>query len=324
MTPSPDRTAHLAWDDSLALAGVSYIERNLGRLDAGGPLSAAALRRIVASVAAELALRRHLDHEGTPYSLIDGEPFSRPAWPRLTIGGRRIHLETQLLSSRPAIARIPLDPSAVHDFPVSLPRKLIESEALSEGDLLAFALLLAHETRTLAGHQRAVASGLPIHLIARPPELSWSQPPTEADLGVVSVAAHRGVADLVLEGVLASHEPWRSSAALDASSSYRTPPLHSLTSLHSRSLPEGPILLSAENRGRSWTLHPGAWHNIWVYGTEIVILGWTTLGEFRRSSTRSPIPHLPPPGSRPPAGSFAAPTSILRPLQALTSHIPQP
>lgn len=324
MSLFPDQVARLAWDDSLGLAGVTYVEHNLARLAGVGRSSCSALRRTVSSIATDLALRRLLDHEGLPYTLLEGEPFTRPSWPRIIIGGRRLHLETRLLSSRRAIRRIRTDPGTLRDIPVSLPRKEIDRDAVSEGDLLAFALLLGLETRTLTDHRRAVAKGLPIHLLAQPPEPDWSQPSVGFDLGEVCVTGPPGPIDLVIQGVLTNQEPWRASVALEASSFYRSPSLHALTAIHTLTLPEGPIVFTAESRAASWRLHPGGWGNIWVYGMEILVLGWTTVGEFRRTSASSSLPRVSRLGALPSPGGYSALANSLRPLRAAMSHLRQP
>jgi hypothetical protein len=324
MTLTPGDVVHLGWDDSLSLAGVTYVERNLARLSGGTPPPTFALRRTVASVAAELAFRRYADREGIAYALLDGEPFTRPEWPRLLIGGRRLHLETRLLSSRRTIRHIRRDPSVLLDLPLSVSRMELDSDTLSEGDLVAFAILLGLETRTLTELQRAVAAGLPVHLVAHAPDASWSHPADELALGHVCVTNLSQPMELVIQGALANQTPWREPVALDHAASYRSPPLYALLALHTLALPQAEILVASENRASPWRLRPGGWENIWLYGMEVLLLGWTTAGEFRRMSTMSPPSPRASWGLRPPPGSYSAPSQALRPAKGLLAHLHQP
>jgi len=321
---SPQDIVRLPYDESLSLAGVTYVQHNLGRILGGRATpSDSHLRRIVASVAVDLALRRWFDRERIPYSLLDDEPFTRPEWPRLSLGGRRLILVTSLITSRRAIQRIHRDPRRALDAPAAVSADDLEAGGLSEGDLLTFALLLGLETRSLADLERALAAGHPIHLIAFPPSPAWAHPPHGGDLGSLALASSSARQEIVIHGVLPGHAPWTACVALDPSSAFRSPPLHSVTALLSSALPQGPIVASAESRPSRWEIHPGDWRNLWVYGIEILVLGWKTVHEFRTGSAPpSPSRHASL-GIRPPQGSRLLEARRLRPLAALADRLRQ-
>jgi hypothetical protein len=130
--------------------------------------------------------------------------------------------------------------------------------------------------------------------------------------------------ELVIQGALANQTPWREPVALDHAASYRSPPLHALLALHTLALPQAEILVASENRASPWRLRPGGWENIWLYGMEVLLLGWTTAGEFRRMSTMSPPSPRASWGLRPPPGSYSAPSLALRPAKGLLAHLHQP
>jgi hypothetical protein len=322
MTISPEDLVHLPWDESLTLAGVTYLERTLVRALASAACpSPSDLRGQVASVAADLALRRWLDEANVPYGLIGDEPFTRPEWPRLAVGGRRLVLHTSLVSSRRAIRRLRRSASIALEAPAAIVRSRLEAAELSEGDLVGFALSLALETRTLTDLERATAARQPIHLLAAAPRPLGHVPSAAADLGVVSLSSPAGPCDVILQGLLPDHGEWSAPARLGPSPAYQSPPLHALMALHALHRPPGPILICTASRPDPWRLHPGEWTNLWLYGIEILLLGWSSIREFRARAT-SASPSIPfPELTRPPRGSLHLLMRDLRPFASLVEHI---
>jgi len=324
MAISSEEVIHLPWDESLTLAGVTYVQNTLSRILGVGPWpSASGLRGLVASLASDLALRRWLDGEQVPYTLIGDEPFTRPARPRLVLGGRRLILQTTLVSSRRAIRRLRGDPHHALEASAAILPSTLDAAGLSEGDLLAFALSLALETRTLTELEKAMTSGHPAHLLALPPDPSWIRPLRTTDLGVVTVSSPSGCWDIILQGVLSTHVPWSTRASLDPSTRFQSPPLHSLIALHTFQRPPGPLLACSESHPAPWRLQPGEWWNLWLYGIETLLLGWSTVREFRAASSRHTPARTASDLSRPPRGSLQIAGSDLMPLSSLLEHLRQ-
>lgn len=318
---SPQDILHLPWDESLSLAGVTYVRQNLGRILGGPrPPSPPALRQLVASIAAELAFRRWLDSEQIPYTLLDDEPFTRPEWPRLTLGGRRLSLHTRLVSSRRAIQSIRRNPSVLMDAPAAVAPSALEAGGLSEGDLLAFGLLLGLETRSLTDLERALAAGRPLYLVALPPG-RWSR---RDDLGIVTLSSPSGRQEVVVEGQLPSRAPWSIRTTLDPSAPMQSPPLHALIALHALGRPAGPVLVSTSAHPSPWQINPGMWCNLWVYGVELLALGWRTVRAFRAASRQHVGRRHSFLGIRAPEAWPTIEARHLRPLLALADRLRQP
>lgn len=324
MMTSPHEIVRLPYDESLTLAGVTYVVQNLGRILAlRDPPSSADLRGVVASAAVDLALQRWLDRERIPYSWLDDEPFTRPQRPRLVLGGRRLILQTSLVSSRRAIQRIHRDLSLALEAPAAVAASMLDSDGLSEGDLLAFALLLGLETRSLSDLQKALAAGHPIRLVAIPPVSPWIRPSQGGDLGAVTLTSISSRQEITIQGILPGHTPWSAEVVLDPASPFRSPPLHSLTALHLLALPSGPIHVGAEDPACCWQIQRADWCNLWLYGMEILILGWKTVRDFR--STRDyPSPSRPQAsGNRSPRRGRMLQARRLQPFAALADRLRQ-
>src|SRR5512136_2566193 len=96
---SPASILRLPYDDSLTLAGVEYAKKSLHyTYNRMGLNPAARLRKIVAGVAVELALRRWLEAESIPYDLLGATAFTEKDRYDLRLGGRRCDVKSFLIS----------------------------------------------------------------------------------------------------------------------------------------------------------------------------------------------------------------------------------
>jgi hypothetical protein len=326
VTVAPDDLVHLAYDDSLTIAGVAHVCRYLDHFyGRRGSPSGHRLRQVVATTASELAVRRWLEALGTPYDLLGDAPFTQPGHVRLLLGGRPLDVHTSLVSRRDHIRLLRQEPAWLLEGQAALPRAALASEHSSETDLHAFVVLAALETRTRRDLRSALASGQPCHLLALPPTRAWVCPPAGQTLGhVVLGNLGREAVDIELTGRCPSQQLWAEHIKLDPMQQAQVPvDLLRLLFLRSALPPAGPLEVRSSELERSWRISPGSWINLWIYGVEIILAGWATTGEFRRQAkpasdgstrgfARSPVP-----------GALALPFRYLRPMDHLTARLRQ-
>ena len=90
---------HLDYSPDLTPAGISFCRRLLPRLEgARGAYFFSRLRRIVASVAVELAFRRYLGYLEVPVGAASGSSFINREQYGFTLGGHRCNIISFLIS----------------------------------------------------------------------------------------------------------------------------------------------------------------------------------------------------------------------------------
>ena len=326
MTVGPDDLLRLPYDDSLTLAGVTYVCRSLDHCyGRQGRPSASHLRHVVADLAAELALRRWLDVQGAPYGLLDDAPFTQPGRVRLLLGGRPLRIQTTVISRREHIRLLRREPACLLEGEAFQAVTDDPFERAGESDLLAFVVLAALETRNWRELRSALAAGQPSHLLGLPPSPAWVRPPSHRSLGRL-VLENLGpeAVDLEVAGRSPSQHFWTDHFKLGPDRAAELPvDLQRLLSLHAAFPPEGPLKVRSPEAGLSWRVSPGSWINLWIYGLEIFLAGWATVGEFRRQAL--PIPKAGGGSSQqPPArAALALPFRRLRPMHHLTARLRQ-
>jgi hypothetical protein len=81
---------HLSYTPDLTQGGIAYACRSLAyTYDRMGGSPADWLRRIVAGVAVELAMRRYLGEQAVPFDVLGATPFTRPDHYDVALGGHR-------------------------------------------------------------------------------------------------------------------------------------------------------------------------------------------------------------------------------------------
>jgi hypothetical protein len=317
---------HLPYDDSLTTAGITYACRSLNYTQYQiQPPSPHSLRRIVASIAAELALRRWLEAECLAYNLIRTMPFTQPDQHTVTRGGRRLEVHSTFIAARHHIRRLRRNPSWLLEAQVDIPIDQFTSEHLAGGDLYVFVFLLGLETHSRADLARAQAAHQPFFLIAVPPSREWRTYKPQSNLGRLDVSNH-AVESIHLElgGQLSSRQ-FQSERLTLAAGQRVTLPLEfaSINFLHPEHSPSGAIVVHSHGLGRSWKIDREAWANIWIYGLEILLAGWCTKGMFNRDSSLMPRRARTWLGRRNPTDSRAMPMTHLKPMVELIKRARQ-
>jgi hypothetical protein len=316
----------IPYDGSLTLAGAIYACRTLHHgYNRIGRTSAHRLRRIVSNVAAELALRRWLDSESVPYTLIEATPFTRPNYLTLTLGGRRLDNIATFITSRQLIRRIRRNPSWLLEVEALIPVEQLTSETLSEGDPYSFIFLTGLETRTNADLRRAIAASQPTYLIATPPSRVWRQREGKPSLDLLEMRnSDPRPVELKIVGQQTDHTTQVLHTILYSDTRTKLPTdLVSLTYIYSPRPLVGTISIHSPVLQKTWVVGTHNWFNIWIYGQEVFLAGWCTKSYFRRHS------RFLPKGSRIRLGwrlyedHRSLPISQLHPIRELAERIRQ-
>jgi hypothetical protein len=206
-----------------------------------------------------------------------------------------------------------------------VPDDLLAVGGLGHGDLLVFAFITGLETRSHAALQRALAAKQKTYLIAIPARTWWQRKNDGHTLGPLIVnSSNSGLLNLEYGARLTTnlYQVERQSIPPFQETSTTTQ-LSSLFYVHSTHLPDGDLNIHCPVLDLNWLIEPLDWANIWVYGIEIIFVGWNTKGTFRKSSQRLSRGTRTQIGRRTRVDSRAKPVSQLRPLQEIVHRIRQ-
>jgi hypothetical protein len=103
----------LPYSPDLTEGGIEYALRWLAYSFDAGNTPYDRLRRVVASVAVELAFRRYLSQNNIPFEVKAATPFTDRERYDVSLGGRRCDLKSYLISHRAQIMEMRRDPSVL-------------------------------------------------------------------------------------------------------------------------------------------------------------------------------------------------------------------
>jgi hypothetical protein len=271
----------LPFPRDLTEAGLVYARRVL--LNRQGPASASlygAVRRTVASAALNLAFRRYLSDKGIPTGAHRTQPFSDPDRYDLELGGRSCELKAFLISRAPQWRSLVAEPQLALDAPALVPLDRHVSETLRAGDAYGFAFVGAGvAARAEASRSGGAAEG-EFWMHVMPP--SWRGTGTQAPLGPLNFEIGKTDGpDLELGGRDLSGAPVECNVRLMGVRSVdSTGSLLALNHLCAARRPAGGVRVHARARRLAHVVEPADWHNVWLDGWGILILGWITREEF--------------------------------------------
>lgn len=310
---------YLPFTPDLSQAGVRYACRSLAyTYDRMGGSDAERMRRIVAGKAAELALRRHLLEEQVPFDAHGSTPFTDPDHYDLALGGRPCDLKSTLILSKTRISRLRRDPGLFLKVAALVPLDQAQNPAADPHRIYLFALVSALVTQDETALQQAQQAGQPvffIHTLGSP----WALPPDWDGLGRLALKSE-GPGELRLElgGQTADHSFLSETLELQAGQRNTAQgDYYNLLYLHSSPQPSGRLGLHSPQLGYTEIIPPDAWENIWVYGLQVVVLGFMRHSEFIEQA------RVLPRGSRvfqypqTRTANLALPASQLHPLRLL-------
>jgi hypothetical protein len=283
---TPSDLLHLPYTPDLTEGGIAYACRSLASTyDRMGGSPVDRLRRIVGAVAAELALRHILIGQATPFKVLGAKPFTHPDWYDISLGGHRCNLKSFLITRRPQIAQLRKDPALLLKAPALVPLDQFAAEDHKPDDLYLFSLLLGVVAAAREDIAKAVAAGQPTYLVHPMPE-EWRCP---ADWLPFEKLALKSECETPIKVEIGGQNDGREfiTATLELPPKTRVPVeqgFHSLAYVHAERCPEARIGLHSPRHGEAYIIPVHAWGNIWVYGMEILLMGWLSHEEYRRKA----------------------------------------
>ena len=164
----------LPYDSSLTVAGIEYAKKSLHYTYNRMHLAPEArLRKIVAGVAVELALRRWLQAQNVPFDLLGATHFTEKDKYDLRLGGRRCDVKSFLISDRKQIATLRRDPAWLNAAEALVPEDQFQSDRLGEQDIYLFGFLAGLETRSAQDLAQALRAEQPVYLIHTLSQPRW-------------------------------------------------------------------------------------------------------------------------------------------------------
>ncbi len=278
----------LPYTPDLTQGGIAYACRSLPyTYDRMGGSTFDRLRRIVAGVSVELALRRYLISEGVSFDVLGATPFTEPDRYDLALGGRRCDIKSFLLFHKQRIRAVRQAPERLLEAPALVPLDQLSSEGWRYEDLYVFAFVSALITPDDETLQRAEAAEQPTFIMHTMPR-EWSRPPHWETLSPVAIKADLDQPLTVeLGGQKAARQFHTVTFELAPRQRVRVPDaFHSLSYLRVDRQPEGRLGVSSPRQGKPYLVPVEAWSNIWVYGLDITLAGYINCGEFRRRAKR--------------------------------------
>jgi len=182
MISSPD-FIHLPYSRDLtdggianALRSVPYTYNRMG----GSPYDR--LRYLAAGVAVELAFRRYLSEQNTPFDVKGATPFTEPDRYDAALGGRRCGIKSFLITYREQIAEMNRNPEVILNAPALVPSAQNTAEGHSDKDIYLFAFLSGPIAASMENIQKAIHKKQPVHLVHVMPD-AWMRPTDWKPLG---------------------------------------------------------------------------------------------------------------------------------------------
>jgi hypothetical protein len=302
----------IPYTSDLTSAGVAFACQALGRLP---PLPSndllSRLQTLVVDSAIQIAFQRFLSENGVDFLLQRQSPFAEPSRLDIFIGGRRCNLVHRFISQRSKIVQIKNNPACLLELPFILPVDHYSKEDGRETDIFLYSFVLGLVANRLTDMKNAATAGQPHFLLFLSPA-AWSHPEKWVSLGKLTMKSEAtSRLPIRLYGRDRDGKFIREEVSLRP---LKVTPVqaefYSISCLHSDVLPNARVGLRSPTLQRMLLPSPKDWKNLWVYGMEIVLAGYTTRREFRRiaASNRSN-----PYSSKEKPGHFI-PASALHPI----------
>lgn len=272
---------HLPYTPDLTEGGIAYALRSLPH--SFERFSYDAIRRTVAGVAVELAVRRYLSQQEIPFDVSGGTPFTEADKYHITLGGHRVDIKSFLISQRGQISQIRSDPAVLLKAPALVPSDLQTIDATSDNDLYLFAFCCGLIASAQTDLMKAVETGQPHYLIHVMPR-SWRKPSGWHPLGPL-VLKSESDAEMLVEVSGQDESRGFITRLISLPPQKRitvNEPFYSVSAVHIQTRPTGRLGIHGSVNMETHIISSLDWGNIWVYGLDIILAGFISYGAFRQ------------------------------------------
>ena len=278
----PTDLIRLPYTPDLTEGGIAFALRSLPySFERADRATYGRLRRQVASVAVELAFRRHLSQNEIPFEVKPAITFTDHERFDVILGGRRCDIKSFFISHREQVMQIRQDPGVLMEASALVPSDMHAGDGHAYNDLYIFAFATGLVTASPADLQKAIANGQPHHLVHIMP-MTWRKPSNWTPLGEVTLKSE-SAEELIVEvsGQVEGRELKRETVSLPPRTSVKLKEAYySITSLHVRRIPEARLGIRCEKLKGAYIIAPAEWANLWVYGMDIFLAGYLSYEEF--------------------------------------------
>lgn len=314
---------HLPYTPDLTEAGILYARRVLPRLRSpSGRGFYDTVGRAVAATALQLAFRRYLSEQGIAFGVQASVPFLDSDRFDVEFSGRTCELTSFLISRQREIDALAADPGLALRAPALVPADRHAAEEVRGDGLYLFALVSGLVAGGRAGARTATWPGgrtFWMHIMSP----AWMRPQTWAPLGPLALKADSSdTVSLELSGQDGSGTHLDLVVELPPSQRVEVnAPFHTLSHLHANARPDGRVGIHAPSRGQTYLIGPGDWHDAWLHGKDICLLGWITLEQFRMRARLIPEGRRVFQFSKTKTKNLAVDVSSLKPVRQLLERV---
>lgn len=312
-----------SYSDDLTQAGIAYGLRSLPYLYMQERENLPAhLRQIVAAKGVELAFKRYLVAREIPHEVWGAARFVNPEDYTLNLGGYRCGLMTSLVLEKQYIRTMHQSPEALLQAQAIVPSAQVPGFPQIRNWIYVFAFLTALVTTTRQRVECAIAAEQTTRLVhILPAELSRSR--EGHFLSGVSLKCDTTEPVMVTLGGQNSKGAYHTvdfhlmpRERVETSEAFRF-----LSFLQVADWPEGIVGVHDPTWERPYLITSSQWHNIWVYGMRIVLVGYLPGEIFAQRSKRLTSGRSVFGGRRTQIENLALSVRELRPLKELFTQV---
>jgi hypothetical protein len=279
----------------------------------------------------ELAFRRYLSEQNIPFEIKEAMPFTEHEHYDVSLGGCRCEIKSFLISDREQISQVRHNPQLVLGAPALVASDQHAGDRHAHNDIYLFAFLFGLISGTQGDLQKVIDSGQPYSLVHVMPE-AWVRPSQWNPLGRLVMKSEAEEQITIEIGGQDEGREMRSCTV-------ELPPrrriqiedrFFSISYLQVKSgpTPRGRIGIHSPVRKQTYLIGAADWGNIWVYGMDVLLVGYMARDEFSRRASGAARhgaqgPHFIQAGSRvfqydaTHVKHLAVPISDLKPLSQL-------
>jgi hypothetical protein len=284
---SPSDLLYLPYTRDLTEGGIAYALRSLPYIyNRIGGSAYDRLRRMVASAAVELAFRRYLAEQNIAFDIKSALPFTEHERHDVSLGGCRCEIKSFLISRRDQISQVKHNSQILLRAPALVASDQHAGDSHSHNDIYLFAFLFGLITATQNDLQKVLDSGQPHYLVHVMPKV-WNRPSQWNPLGGL-VLKSEAEEKITLE--IGGQDEGREMRSFTLELPPRTrvqieDGFFSVAYLHVKSSPGARIGIHSPVRKQTYLINPSDWSNIWVYGMDVMLVGYMTRDEFSRRAS---------------------------------------